>query len=253
MKRSDFEIEICANSIQSVIAAAEGGADRVELCDNLYEGGTTPSIGLQTIAKESALLKIYPIIRPRGGDFLYSEDEIKLMIYDISELGKVGADGFVIGCLTADGKVDYENISRLIEACKGKPVTFHRAFDMTNNPFESLETCKKLGISRILTSGQKNKAVDGIPILKELVNLAGDNIKIMAGSGIDENNIVEIAKKTNVRSFHLSARNYVESRMIFRRSDIYMGGLKEIPEFGNKFSDLKRIKPIIDQVLQFEE
>lgn len=248
MKRSDFEIEICANSIQSVIAAADGGANRVELCDNLYEGGTTPSIGTQTIAKEKTDIDIFPIIRPRGGDFLYSDNEILLMIYDIVELGRAGADGFVIGCITEDGKIDYDKNARLIDACNGLPVTFHRAFDMTVNPLESLEICIKLGISRILTSGQQNKAIDGLSLLGKLASLAEGRIEIMAGSGIDETNIKIIADKTQIRSFHMSLRTSIHSKMTFRRPDIFMGGLKQIPEYENKYTDKYRVSSIIDDM-----
>ncbi len=249
MKRRDFEIEICANSIQSVIAAEEGGANRVELCDNLYEGGTTPSMGLQSFAKERVALDIFPIIRPRGGDFLYNSDEISLMIRDINNLYNAGADGFVIGCLTADGRIDYDNTARLMDACKDKPVTFHRAFDMTADSYVSLEICKKLGISRILTSGQMNKAIDGVSLIRELVTLAGNDIRIMVGSGVDETNISDIARKTMANSFHLSVRSNYDSLMTFRRSGIYMGGLKEIPEFGNRFTDSKRVADVVNALI----
>lgn len=245
MKRQEFEIEVCANSVLSAIAAEKGGADRVELCDNLYEGGTTPSAGMIFQAKQQTAIDVFPIIRLRGGDFLYSETEMQIMLKDIAMARQMGADGFVIGCLNQDGKVDYENCARLIDAAKGLPITFHRAFDMCDDAFEALETIKKIGIQRILTSGQKNKAIDGIPLIAELVKAAGDDLKIMAASGITEDNIIEIAKQTKARAFHLSLRESYESKMIFRREDVYMGGLKEIPEYENKYTSAEKVKSLI--------
>ncbi len=251
MKRADFEIEICANSIQSVIEAAKGGADRVELCDNLYEGGTTPSLGTLILAKEKTDIDIFPIIRPRGGDFLYSETEIQLMQQDIARAKEYGADGIVIGCLTPQGEVHYEHCARLIDKAKGLPVTFHRAFDMLRKPFDALETIKKLGISRILTSGQKNKAEEGAKQIAELVQAAGKDLRIMAGSGISEQNIAFLLQETKATAFHASLRMPTESKMQYRKPDIFMGGLPQIPEYTNYFSSSKRIKKLIEIIEKF--
>ncbi len=248
MKRQEFEIEVCANSVLSAIEAEKGGANRVELCDNLYEGGSTPSVGMIFQAKQQTSIDVFPIIRPRGGDFLYSETEMLIMLKDIAVARQMGADGFVIGCLTPEGKVDYEKCSRLIESAKGLPITFHRAFDMCDDAFEALKTIKKLGIQHILTSGQKNKAIDGIPLIAELVKAAGSDLKIMVGSGVDENNIEEIAHKTNAKAFHVSLRETYESEMIFRRESVYMGGLKEIPEFANKYTSAERVEALIKKL-----
>lgn len=248
MKRNQFEIEVCANSVLSAIAAEKGGADRVELCDNLYEGGTTPSAGMITQTKLATSFGVFPIIRPRGGDFLYSNDEMEVMIKDIELANNIGVDGIVIGCLLENGKIDYEKCSRLIEAAKGLPITFHRAFDMTVDAFEALDTCIELGVSRILTSGQKNKAIDGVSLIAELVKQAGTNIIIMPGSGITEDNIQFIAGQTKAKAFHLSLRDSYESEMVFRRSDIFMGGTKEIPEFVNKYTSAERVRTLINQI-----
>lgn len=212
MNRKDFEIEICAGNIESVLTSDMGGADRVELCENLFEGGTTPSLGSIVLSKEKCSLDVFVIIRPREGDFVYSEIEFEVMLKDIQSAVEIGADGIVIGCLKPDGTVDFEMCSRLIEAAKGLPVTFHRAFDLTPDPFEALDTIKSLGVNRILTSGQKNKAVDGIELIRELQENAGTNLKIMPGSGIDESNILKIASKTGVNSFHASLREDVETK-----------------------------------------
>ena len=206
MDGKDFEIEICAGNIESVLAADMGGADRVELCENLMEGGTTPSFGSIVLSKEKCSLDVFVIIRARGGDFVYSEIEFEVMQKDIQSAVEIGADGIVVGCLKQDGTVDLEMCSRLIEAANGLPVTFHRAFDVTPEPFEALETIKSLGVKRILTSGQQNKAEDGMELIRKLRENAGTSLRIMAGSGIDESNIQKIATNTGVNSFHASLR-----------------------------------------------
>jgi copper homeostasis protein len=212
MDRKDFEIEICTGNIGSVLAADRGGADRVELCENLAEGGTTPSFGTMVLAKEKSSLAVYVIIRPRGGDFVYSDTEMEVMLRDIQSAVEMGADGMVIGCLKPDGRVDLEKCRRLMEAGRGLPVTFHRAFDLTPDPFEALEDIKSMGISRILTSGQKEKAEDGMELLRELAKNAGTGLRIMAGSGIDESNIRALALGTGLHSFHASLREIAGER-----------------------------------------
>lgn len=249
MKRQEFEIEVCANSVLSAIAAEKGGADRVELCDNLYEGGTTPSAAMIFQAKQQTAIDLFPIIRPRGGDFFYSEMEMQIMLKDMEIARQMGADGFVIGCLSTDGKVDYEKCARLIDAAKGLPITFHRAFDLCVDAFEALDVIKELGVQRILTSGQKNKAMDGVSMITDLVKVAGSDLSIMAGSGVNEENVLDIARQTQARAFHVSLRESHESKMIFRRENVFMGGLKEIPEYANKYTDAERIKALIKLLL----
>ena len=246
MKRDRFELEICANSVESLIEASEGGAGRVELSDNLYEGGTTPSAGTLVQAKKRSAIPVFVIIRPRGGDFCYTQDELEIMLKDIELAKNHGADGMVLGCLNSDGTVDYESCSRLIEKCGDLPVTFHRAFDMTRDPREAFETVKMLGVSRLLTSGQKNKAIDGAGLLSELSNEAGDSLKIMAGGGINENNIVALAQQTKITAFHATLTEFVESRMQFRQEEVSMGGLAEIPEYTRKVTSAARVRNVID-------
>ncbi len=248
MDRTQFELEICSNSLQSTISAEQGGADRVELCDNLYEGGTTPSLATIIQCKERTEIDVFPIIRPRGGDFLYSDLEFEVMKQDIALARQYGADGVVIGCLTPQADVDYEMCARLIEQAKGLPVTFHRAFDMTQDPFRSLELIKKLGVSRLLTSGQANQAIDGVDVLSELVKQSGNELKIMVGSGVSEDNIQQLVKTTGARAFHASLRSEQESKMAYRKADIFMGGLPQIPEYQNKFTNPQRVKSIIEQI-----
>ncbi len=220
----DYRLEICANSVTSCLEARKGGAYRVELCAAIPEGGTTPSYGEITLARELLDIKLNVIIRPRGGDFLYSELEHKIMLKDIETARTLGVDGVVIGCLTAEGEVDMERNRELIDAAGGMSVTFHRAFDMCRDPFDSLEKIISLGCHRILTSGQRQQAEQGILLLKELVQRAAARIIIMPGSGINMNNIITIARETGAKEFHLSARKAVESSMIYRNPNIKMGG-----------------------------
>lgn len=218
-----YKFEICANSVASCKAAMEGGADRVELCSGIPEGGTTPSFGMIRKAREAVDIKLNVIIRPRGGDFLYTSDELEEMIHDIHAAKELGADGLVFGCLTKEGFVDKESMSKLMDAAGEIPVTFHRAFDHSSDPMLALEDIIDLGCSRILTSGCKPTAIEGAGLISQLVKEAGDRIIIMPGCGINEQNIVELARLSGAGEFHFSAREPVESGMIFRNPDVIMG------------------------------
>jgi copper homeostasis protein len=243
---SDYKIEICANSVASCIEAQKGGAYRVELCAAIPEGGTTPSYGDMAIARELLSIKLNVIIRPRSGDFLYSDLEQKTMLKDIEAARTIGVDGIVIGCLTPQGDVDMARNRELIEAAGDMSVTFHRAFDMCRDPFESLEKIIELGCSRILTSGQQPKAEQGIPLLKKLVEQAGNRIIIMPGSGITDQNIAKIASETGVRELHLSARSAVESKMQFRNPTVSMGGTNiTINEYEQMITDAEKLRKTI--------
>lgn len=223
MKREDFKIEICANSVQSCIAAQIGGADRVELCAGIPEGGTTPSFGMIRMARESISIGLNVIIRPRGGDFLYSADEVKTMLYDIEMAGKAGADGLVFGVLTPDGDIDMDVLSVLMKASDGLPVTFHRAFDHTKNPLEAMHKITDAGCCRILSSGCRPTAYEGAEILNMLVREAGDSISVMPGCGINASNIPYIASVTGASEFHFSARENIGSLMSYRNPSVLMG------------------------------
>ncbi len=232
------KIEICANSLESALNAQLAGADRVELCAGIPEGGTTPSFG--TILHARDLLtttKLHVIIRPRGGDFLYSSLELDTMFDDIRAAREVGVDGVVFGCLTADGNVDMEVMRILVEEAGDMSITFHRAFDMCRNPRRALEDIIDLGIHRILTSGAQGTAEQGIPLLKSLVDQAGDRIIIMPGCGINAGNIRKIAEQTGAREFHFSARSGVESGMVFRNPSVSMGGTVHIDEYRTEVTD----------------
>ncbi len=223
-ERPNYKLEVCANSVASCLAAQEGGAYRVELCAGIPEGGTTPSYGDIAVARELLDIRLNVIIRPRGGDFLYSALEHRIMMKDIEMAHELGVDGIVIGCLTPEGEVDMPRNRELIEAAGGMSVTFHRAFDMCRDPLDSLERIIELGCDRILTSGQEPKAEQGVPLLKKLVDQADGRIIIMPGSGINQHNIAAIAKGSGAKEFHLSAREPVESGMKYRNPRLKMGG-----------------------------
>ena len=238
-----YKFEICANSVASCIAAQDGGADRVELCAGIPEGGTTPSVGMIRCARESISIGLNVIIRPRGGDFLYSESEIREMIYDIKAAKGLGVDGLVFGCLCPDGSVDMENMRLLMEAAGDTPVTFHRAFDHTSDPLKALEDIIELGCARILTSGCRPTAAEGAPLLAQLVEKAGDRIIIMPGCGVNEGNIAETARLSGAREFHFSAREPVESGMTFRNQDVVMGS--EEDPYGTVQTTARRVAATI--------
>lgn len=238
-----YRFEICANSVASCKAAQDGGADRVELCAGIPEGGTTPSYGMIKSARESIDIALNVIIRPRGGDFLYSHDELREMVYDIQTAKELGVDGLVFGCLTPDGNVDKAAMSKLMEAAGDTPVTFHRAFDHSSDPFRALEDIIELGCARILTSGCRPTALEGANLLARLVEKAGDRIIIMPGCGVKESNIAEIARLSGAREFHFSARESVESCMIFRNPEVAMGS--EDDPYGTVQTTARRVAATI--------
>ena len=209
----NYRLEICAFNLPSALVAQQAGADRIEFCAGPAEGGTTPSAGAIRTAREQLRIALYPIIRPRGGDFLYSDEEFRSMIRDIEYCKQVGCNGVVFGILLPDGSVDKARCSRLVEAAYPLGVTFHRAFDWAANPFEAMEAIIGMGCERILTSGQRPTAPEGIPLLDQLVREADDRIVIMPGSGVRAGNIVELAEKTGASEFHTSARVLKASSM----------------------------------------
>jgi copper homeostasis protein len=242
----NFRLEICVDNIESAIDAQNAGADRIELCNNLMEGGTTPGFGTISLVRKNLNIGLHVIIRPRGGDFIYSDLEYNIMRRDIDTCGACGIDGIVLGILKSDGAIDIERTAGLIELARPMSVTFHRAFDMCADPLKGLEDVIATGADRLLTSGLKNKAFEGIEMISQLVSQAGKRIIIMPGSGINESNIVEIAKITGAKEYHLTGRKVIGSEMIFRKEDISMGGSPELPEFSRKVADPDMIRSIIN-------
>lgn len=241
----ECKLEICVDSVESAINAQYAGADRVEFCDNLIEGGTTPSYGAIISARSNLTMGLHVLIRPRGGDFLYSDQEFDIMRRDIEMCGEYGMDGIVTGILLAGGSIDIDRTAKLFEFAYPMSVTFHRAFDMCSDPVQGLEDVIASGASRLLTSGLKNNAKDGIDLIKQLVIQAGNRIIIMPGGGIDETNAGLIITATKVRELHLTGRKMVDSEMIYRRQGINLGGIPANSEFHRRVADPDRIKNII--------
>jgi copper homeostasis protein len=242
----NFNLEICVDSVESAINVQNAGADRVELCNNLIEGGTTPGYGAILSARNNLNIGLNVIIRPRGGDFLYTDLEYDIMRRDIDICGECGVDGIVLGILRSDGNIDVERTAKLIELAQPMSATFHRAFDMCSDPVQGLEDVIASGADRLLTSGQKDKAQDGAELISQLVGQAGGRIIIMPGSGINESNIAWIARVTGAKEFHLTGRKVIDSEMVFRRQGISMGGATGIPGFSRMIADPEKIKSIIN-------
>lgn len=224
-------IEGCVDSHASALAACRGGADRLELCANLSIGGTTPSLALFQQVRRDCSVPVNVLIRPRFGDFLYSNAEVDEMEDCVRRFRELGAGGVVLGALTPDGRLDEAVMARLIEAAGEMEVTLHRAFDMTRDPLESLEATVRLGCRTILTSGQEKDALTGAETLRALQARAAGRVEIMAGCGVRKENIREIYERTGVRTFHTSGRSGpVESGMVYRKSTVSMG-LPALPEY----------------------
>lgn len=217
-------IEVCAFSVESCLIAQDNGARRIELCGGAAEGGTTPSSGLISLARQHTQIPLYVMIRPRGGDFLYTNLELEAMRRDIETAKQLGADGLVLGLLCADGTVDERQTAGLIALAHPLPVTFHRAFDLTRDPFEALEAIIRTGARRILTSGQQPNAENGIPLLKELVERAAGRIELMAGAGVTVANAARLAA-TGVQALHLTGKQVVKSGMAYRQTTIPMASV----------------------------
>jgi copper homeostasis protein len=230
------------------MAAQEGGADRVELCANLLEGGTTPSAGTIQLARERVAIGMNVMIRPRGGDFCYSDVEFEVMKLNVELAKKSGADGVVIGILRENGSVDTERTRQLVELAHPSSVTFHRAFDMSRDPYEALEDLIGLSVNRILTSGQEISALEGLDLIADLIQKAGDRIIIMPGGGITERNIKRIIEQSTPREIHIYAPADIESRMLYRNRQCFMGGELRPPEFTLTVTDPSRIQTFLRAV-----
>lgn len=223
--------EVCVDSVVGVRAAGAAGADRVELCADLLEGGITPSRGMIRQARTIPAIKLNVIIRPRGGDFLFDDDEFAVMAADIDAAKAEGADGVVIGALTADGQIDLERVQDLVARARPLSTTFHRAFDMTPDPFEALEALLRLGVDRVLTSGQELTVLEGLPLIVELIRRAGDRIVIMPGGGITLRNVGRIVEAAQPKEIHFAALEPEAGGMQFRRHHVFMGSELRPPEF----------------------
>ncbi len=235
-----LELEVIAFDLTSCTIAEKNGADRIELCANPHEGGTTPSIGMIETARKITSIQLFPIIRPRGGDFLYTDHEFQSMIRDIKACKELGCDGVVIGMLQSNGSIDMKRTAELIHHAKGMQITFHRAFDRVQNPIVALSQLIELGCDRVLTSGLHPTAPEGSDVLRELVSFSSNRIKIMVGSGVKSENIESLALKTQAPAYHASARKSISSSMTFE-NQLMNEQLQQITIDGNEVSALRKI------------
>lgn len=210
-------LEVCANGLNSALAAQEGGAQRVELCDNLLEGGTTPSYGQIAGTTNMLQIEVYPIIRPRGGDFVYSEQEFEVMKADVLNCKGLKCDGVVFGILTVAGRVDMQRCRILADLAHPMPVTFHRAFDVTDDLFQAMEDIITLGFKRILSSGGHDTAIEGAETLKSLIQSAAGRIEIMPGAGVNIDNVKSLMELTGATAVHGSFSKDVP----YKLTDVY--------------------------------
>jgi copper homeostasis protein len=242
----NIKAEVVVYNVESAFKAQEGGADRIELCDNPADGGTTPSAGTIEVVRANVTMDVMVMLRPRGGDFCYSSYEYHAMKRDLYAFQKISVDGFVFGILNADGTLDKKRCGELIEKAKPLKVTCHRAFDMTRDPFEALEDCVEAGFTRILTSGQKPTAYEGRDLIRQLVERANNRISIMAGSGVNEKTVQEIVDSTNVHEIHFSATSARPSQMHYRNTNIAAMGEKGSDEYAVRTVDPARVKRIVE-------
>ena len=239
---SKYIIEIATSDFATTKSAVEGGADRIELCANLAEGGTTPSYGTLIKCREAFTVSLFPIIRPRGGDFLYTNEEFTIMLHDVKLCKQLGYDGIVIGLLNADGTIDIKRTTHLIEAAYPLGITFHRAFDRCKEPFEAMEQLIQIGCERILTSGQQPSVSDGVELVAALNKAADERIIIMPGSGVRQENIKILAEKTGCVEFHSSLRGKEKSKMEF----IHPGFKDSAESFMNNAIDADEVRSLRD-------
>lgn len=238
-----FKIEACIGTLQSGIEAEKGGANRVELCDNLAEGGTTPSAALIQMTKEKLEISAAVMIRPRHGDFLYSDLEFEIMKKDIEFCKTVGVEAVVFGLLTPDGQIDCQRTMRLVESAGNMQVCFHRAVDLSRDYFEAIEQIINCGCTRILTSGGANKAIEGFKNIKRAQELYGNKIEIMVGSGINAENVSKFYE-IGIRNFHLSGKVQIDSLMTYRKEGVSMGAISAEEEYKITQTDYKKIEDV---------
>ncbi len=229
-------VEACVDSVASALAAQRGGASRIELCDNLVEGGTTPSAGTIALCRDRLRIPIYVMIRPRGGDFCYSPVELDVMRRDIAAAQALGADGVVLGLLRPDGTVDRRRTRALIALARPLDVTFHRAIDVA------------LGVDRVLTSGQSRTALAGARVIAALVERAAGRLEVLAGGGVDETNAREVVARTGVREIHVRGTSPAKSAMRYKSRRVRMGGAAPPDEFTLPVTDAHRIRRIVQRV-----
>ncbi len=238
------KFEICLDSVQSIINAEKGGAARVELCDALFDGGTTPSLGTLRVAKNLTKIPIQVMIRPRGGDFCYSEEEFLVMKEDIKIFKEEGVNGVVFGILKPDGSIDVERNQELFELASGLDNTFHRAIDVSSDWKKSLDALMKIGFKRILTSGLEDSVLEGSQTICDMIEYVQGRMSIMPGCGISPRNFDRIDGLIGADEYHLAIDDITDGPMQHRPSHIFMGGILRPAEFSHKYTSIAQVKKL---------
>ena len=241
-------LEMCIDSVESAIASEDGGAERVEFCANLLEGWTTPSLGVIRETKRRTNIARSVMVRPRGGDFCHTDEEFAVMREDVKIFREEGADCIVFGLLRPDGMVDLERTQGLIELARPAKVTFHRAFDMTRDPFDALEALVELGAERILTSGQEPSVIEGADLIRELVVRADDRIIVMPGGGVRLGNIERVVELTGAREIHVAVPTAQASEMQFRNTNVFMGGELRSEEYARFVTSVESVRQLAQKL-----
>jgi len=244
----NFTLEVCVDSVESAEAAAMGGATRLELCANLVIGGTTPGVFLLREIKRICRIPVNVLIRPRFGDFCYTKSELRIMAEEIRQFAGEGANGAVIGALRPNGDLDIESMEFLCCFADGMALTLHRAFDMSRDPFKTRKQAEELGVGTILTSGQRNRCLDGAGLIGELAALGG--VDIMAGGGVTADVIRQLREKTGISSYHLSGKIVVDSPMVYRNPDLSMGlpSLSEYERWQTSAENITAARKVLEEV-----
>lgn len=246
---NNFLLECATDSVESALAAAKGGADRLELCANLIIGGTTPTLALYDEVRSHSDIPLFILIRPRFGDFLYTDYEANVICREIKMFQKAGAEGVVIGSLNKDGSLNVEHMKRFIDSAKDMSITLHRAFDMCADPFATLKQARELGVNTILTSGRAPSSLEGIDLYEKLIEKANGEISILAGGGIKASTIEKLLKQTSLTAFHMSGKIVVESSMVFRNPAVSMGlpGISEYNIWLTDESNVREARKVLDE------
>lgn len=241
-------LEVCVDSVESAVIALRGGADRLEVCANLIIGGTTPGVSQFKQIRRACDIPLYVLIRPRFGDFLYTDAEFQMIAEDLRMFRELGADGVVAGCLTAEGDLDLERMKVLRNCAEGMSMTLHRAFDMCRDPHRALEEAVEMGIDTILTSGQQDNCMDGKETLKKLIRQADGRLEILVGSGVNAEAIRCLAEEIHAASFHMSGKQKQNSGMIYRNEQVHMGlpGFGEFDIFRTDEGEILRARQVLD-------
>jgi copper homeostasis protein len=243
-----MKLEVCVENLSSALIAQENGATGIEFCDNLLQGGTTPSAGAIRKAKELLKIPFHVMIRPRGGDFYYSDVEFQIMKEDICFVKSLGVYGIVLGFLTKDGVIDVQKTRECIQLARPMHITFHRAFDVSKDLLKSLETLIELGVDRILTSGGESSALEGLEVIEELVKQADNRIQILPGGGITRRNLKRIVEKCNVPEIHMAIPKTLPSEMVFRNSRVFMGTAILTSEFELTVADGNVVRDVVNDL-----